>query len=66
MISIVTSSGLDPVSLHVLPDNISSVQVLKGARQQVGDVLRKEKKDVSAWGLRSDWKTCVQMAGISK
>lgn len=48
MINIVSSSGLDPVCLHVHPADISSVQVLKSASQQVGDVLRKEKQDVSA------------------
>ena len=51
MINIVSSSGLDPVCLHVHPDNISGVEVLKGASQQVGDVLRKEHGDVSASGL---------------
>jgi len=47
VISVISSSGLEPVRLYVRPYNISGVQVLKGAAQQVGDILRRRREEMN-------------------
>ena len=64
MINILSSLGLDPVCHYVCPYNISSVQVLKGAGQQVGDVLKKGNEEINAQGLRKEQRISWERDGL--